>query len=81
MEAFANTLLFFAVLYGVYALGAFAVPRAEVSTLLARFPKAWFLAPFRLLLWALLLPMVSTFEALVLAFLAFSLSGLLLVLQ
>jgi hypothetical protein len=81
MEVISHALLFFAVLYGVYALGAFAVPRTGVNTLLARFPKVWFLAPFRLLLWALLLPMVSTVEALLLAFLVFSVGGLLLALQ
>jgi len=81
MSEFARGLFLFAVIYSVYALGAIAVPRGEVSQFLARIPKIWPLAPLRFIVWALVLPLISVFQALLLAFLAFCAGGLLMAFQ
>jgi hypothetical protein len=80
MSEFSHGLLIFSVVYAAYALGSFVIAPSESRDLLVGFPKAWFLAPVRLVLWALLLPMSSVFESLLLAFTLFCLGGLLLLL-
>jgi len=81
MSELARGLLVFAVIYTVYALGAISVPRGEIDQFLTRVPKSWPFAPLRFLLWSLLLPLISVFQALLLAFLAFCAGGLLMALQ
>lgn len=81
MEEFSLGLVIFSLLYTVYAVSGMVSAPKESQDLLARFPKAWFLAPLRLVLWVLLLPMTSVPEKLLLAFTLFCLGALLLVLQ
>jgi len=81
MHAFSRGLIFFAIFYVVYALGAYRFPRSEISKELARVPSVWLLAPVRWLYWLVLLPMASLFEALLLAFVAFCSGGLLIAVQ
>ena len=78
MHALPECLLLFAVLYAAYSLSTFPFPQREIDKELERIPKGWVLAPVRLLAWVLLLPLASMFEALLLAFVAFSIGGLMI---
>ena len=84
MKQLGTALLLFAFVYGGYALCTFPMGesgRNEVAELRARLPPLWPFAPIRFLLWLLLLPISSLFEGLLLAFLLFSVGGLLYVLS
>ena len=83
MKQLGSALLLFAFVYGGYALCTFPMGesgRKDFAELRARLPTVWPFAPIRFLLWLLFLPISSLFEGLLLAFLLFSVGGLLYVL-
>jgi hypothetical protein len=77
MSAIAFGLALVAVLYAVYSLSVSSQSESETSATLARVPQHWFLAPVRLIVWLVFLPMTNTPAALGLALALFSAAALL----